>query len=183
MAITYSRSFLFSRRFWWKKIPEKIKPVVLTEWNVFKAAGILKSTRGKRSGSNHVQKHGTRQIPLLIPSIRVNKPVRSISRTQNCRNFANLLNIRKQSEFRSMDGNSPGSHYVPSLLLSNTMSLAPKIDEIAYTVNNIDSDIAFFTETWLRENVPDEPISINGYKLYRRDRVNGQHGGVYMYVC
>jgi hypothetical protein len=183
MAITYSRSFLFSQRFWWKKIPEKIKPVVLTEWNVFKAAGILKSTRGKRSGSNHLQKHGTCQIPLLIPSIRVNKPVRSISRTQNCRNFANLLNIRKQSEFRSMAGNSPGSHYVPSLLLSNTMSLAPKIDEIAYTVNNIDSDIAFFTETWLRENVPDEPISINGYKLYRRDRVNGQHGGVCMYVC
>ena len=60
------------------KIPEKIKPAErLTEWNVFKAAGILKSTRGKRSGSNHVQKHSARQIPSRIPSIRVNKPVRS----------------------------------------------------------------------------------------------------------
>ena len=37
----------------------------------------------------------------------------------------------------------------------------------------------------MRENVPDEvdePISINGYKLYRQDRVNGQHRGVCMYV-
>ena len=62
------------------------------------------------------------------------------------------------------------------------MSLAPKIDEIAHTLNNVDADIALFTETWLSGCVPDSPINIKGYQLFRRDRVGWQHGGVCMYV-
>ena len=62
------------------------------------------------------------------------------------------------------------------------MSLAPKIDEIAHTLINIDADIALFTETWLSGCVPDSPINIKGYQLFRRNRVGWQHGGVCMYV-
>ncbi|XP_066024381.1 uncharacterized protein [Pocillopora verrucosa] len=62
------------------------------------------------------------------------------------------------------------------------MSLAPKIDEIAHTLINVDADIALFTETWLSGCVPDSAINIKGYQLFRRDRVGGQHGGVCMYV-
>jgi hypothetical protein len=62
------------------------------------------------------------------------------------------------------------------------MSLAPKIDEIAYTIKTVDADIALFTETWLRDTVPDISININHYQLYRRDCVNRLHGGVCMYV-
>ncbi|XP_028415844.1 uncharacterized protein LOC114539415 [Dendronephthya gigantea] len=62
------------------------------------------------------------------------------------------------------------------------MSLMPKIDEIAHTINIIEPDIGIFTETWLSESVPDDPININGYQLYRRDRVNRLHGGVCIYV-
>ena len=77
---------------------------------------------------------------------------------------------------------SPESNFVPSIFLSNTMSLAPKIDEIAHTLINVDADIALFTETWLSGCVPDSPINIKGYQLFRRDRVGWQHGGVCMYV-
>ena len=66
-------------------------------------------------------------------------------------------------------------HFVQSILLSNTMSLDPKIDEIAH-------ELAFFTETWLSSTVPDELININGYQILRRDRVGWQHGGVCLYV-
>jgi hypothetical protein len=62
------------------------------------------------------------------------------------------------------------------------MLLAPKIDEIAYTIKTVDADIALFTETWLRDTVPDISINIKHYQLYRRDRVNRLHGGVCMYV-
>ena len=62
------------------------------------------------------------------------------------------------------------------------MSLAPKINIIAHTLNNVDADIALFTETWLSGCVPDSPINIKGYLLFRRDRVGWQHGGVCMYV-
>ena len=61
-------------------------------------------------------------------------------------------------------------HFVPTLLLSNTISLAPKIDEIAYTIKQKNLDLALFTETWLKESIPDQSIKITGYQLFRRDR-------------
>ena len=62
------------------------------------------------------------------------------------------------------------------------MSLAPKIDEIAHAITTMDAELALFSETWLSSAVPDEPININGYQIFRRDRVGWQHGGVCLYV-
>jgi exonuclease III len=73
-------------------------------------------------------------------------------------------------------------YFVPSCLLSNVMSLAPKIDEIALTITQQDIDIVFITETWLRQSIPNDPINIKGYQLFRRDRTNRLHGGVCLYV-
>jgi hypothetical protein len=58
------------------------------------------------------------------------------------------------------------------------MSLAPKIDEIALTITQQDIDIVFITETWLRQSIPNDPINIKGYQLFRRDRTNRLYGGV-----
>ena len=74
------------------------------------------------------------------------------------------------------------SQFVPTLLLSNTMSLAPKIDEIAFTIQQKDIQVGFFTETWLKDSIADDPIAISGYHLFRLDRKNKQHGGVCLYV-
>jgi exonuclease III len=62
------------------------------------------------------------------------------------------------------------------------MSLAPKIDEIAFTVQQKDIQVGFFTETWLKDSIADDPIAICGYQLFRLDRKNKQHGGVCLYV-
>ena len=62
------------------------------------------------------------------------------------------------------------------------MSLAPKVDEIVYTLVHGNIHLAFFSETWLKETVPDEYINIKGYQLFRRDRKEKAHGGVYLYV-
>ena len=74
------------------------------------------------------------------------------------------------------------SEPVPSLMLSNTMSLAPKIDEVRHSVLQTDVDLACFTETWLTDFVHDNVIQISGYNVVRRDRLIGQHGGVRLYV-
>ena len=50
------------------------------------------------------------------------------------------------------------------------MSLALKIDEIAHAVQQQNIDVALFSETWLKESIPDDPINIQGFQLYRRDR-------------
>ena len=40
------------------------------------------------------------------------------------------------------------------------MSLAPKIDEIAVSLTTNEIDIAFFSETWLKDSIPDDFINI-----------------------
>ena len=62
------------------------------------------------------------------------------------------------------------------------MSLAPKINEIAFTIKQRDIDVALFAETWLKNTIPDDPINITGYQLFRRDRQHQDHGGVCLYV-
>ena len=60
--------------------------------------------------------------------------------------------------------------FAPLVLLSNTMSLAPKLDKIGVTIDTTGADICLFTETWLNESVPDESLNLNGSQLFMRDR-------------
>ena len=66
--------------------------------------------------------------------------------------------------------------------LSNVMSILPKIDEVFYSLNSQNFDIALFTETRLKNTIPNEVINIVGYHLYRRDRINRMHDGVCMFI-
>lgn len=57
MMNTYSRVFLLSLRFWWKPLQQRvafstcpIAPLSETTWMNIKCRGLLKSTRGKRTG-------------------------------------------------------------------------------------------------------------------------------------
>ena len=72
--------------------------------------------------------------------------------------------------------------FVPPCLLSNVMSLAPKIDEVRVAIQNANFDFVCMTETWLKEHHDDNIVNIAGYNIIRRDRVDVQHGGVCIYV-
>jgi hypothetical protein len=39
--------------------------------------------------------------------------------------------------------------------------LVPKIDELAYVIDNHRPDLVFITETWLKPNIPDTVINID----------------------
>ena len=67
----------------------------------------------------------------------------------------------------------------PKLMLSNVMSLALKIDEVSIR-NEI--NLAFITETWLKETVSDSIVDIPHFILLRRDRKLENHGGVCVYI-
>ena len=69
-------------------------------------------------------------------------------------------------------------HFVSSILLSNLMSLVPKVDELALVVGNHNPDIICITETWLKNQIPDDVVQIHNYTLLRRDRKEREHGGV-----
>ena len=70
------------------------------------------------------------------------------------------------------------SLFVPSLLLSNVMSLAPKIDEIREVVHNANLDLVCITESWLKDHIDNNSVAISGYNVIRRDRI----GGICLYV-
>lgn len=55
-------------------------------------------------------------------------------------------------------------------MLTNFMSLAPKIDEISSFVNHAGLDLLCITETWLRSTVSDNIIQIPDYNVIRGDR-------------
>ena len=54
------------------------------------------------------------------------------------------------------------------LLLShlNIRSLFNKIDTVRETFKNLNFDIITFSETWLREYIPDNLLNLDGFNLY-----------------
>ena len=72
--------------------------------------------------------------------------------------------------------------FVPNLLLTNVMSLVRKMDELEHVTKQNNADLVFISETWLKSSVPDEVIEINGYRVFRRDRIGKEHGGVCIYI-
>ena len=67
-------------------------------------------------------------------------------------------------------------------MLSNVMSLVPKIDELAQVLKNNNVDLVFIAETWLKDKIPDDVIRISDFKVFRRDRKEREHGGVCLYI-
>ena len=72
--------------------------------------------------------------------------------------------------------------YVPSFLVSNVMSLAPKIDELRHVIQNANLDCICITESWLRCHIHDNVVALEGFNIIRRDRVESEHCGVCMYI-
>ena len=63
----------------------------------------------------------------------------------------------------------------------NVRSLLPKLHEVHMLLEEHGFDLFTVTETWLGPDISDDDIQIDGYRLYRHDRV-GRGGGVCWYV-
>ena len=129
---------------------------------------------------------------LLNPCIMVETPLQNIStvygmgrsRRQHFGRFKpmrtrNLSNIVKSPITKT---HSPRTEFVPKIMLTNVMSLVPKLDELRILISAQSFDLGFITETWLRESVCDTHATLFDYHLVRRDRSLGIYGGVCMYI-
>ena len=94
----------------------------------------------------------------------------------------NLSDLAKVPILPSVKAQGSPTVFVPSVLLSNFIFIAPKIDEIRVVLNNLNVDLGCFVETWVQEHITDQTVSAAGYNLIRRDRCVGQHGGVCAYI-
>ena len=101
--------------------------------------------------------------------------------TQNQDNY-NLPEVTRYENIKELDAIS--SQRGLKFLHLNARSLLPKIDEIRLLIERY-KDIAMisFSETHLTPNVSGSEIAIDGYTIFRKDRVNqAKGGGVIMYV-
>lgn len=69
----------------------------------------------------------------------------------------------------------------------NSQSICPnrnstKIDELRNILSNLYLDVVGITETWLNDCILDTAVAINGYNIYRNDRIVRSAGGVCIYV-
>ena len=79
---------------------------------------------------------------------------------------------------------------LPTVTLANVRSLTNKMDELRYLATQKreyrNSCAICLSETWLNENITDEIIDIDGFKVFRGDRSHASRksigGGVCMYV-
>jgi len=66
-------------------------------------------------------------------------------------------------------------------LLTNVRSLFNKTDELALYLSQDDIHFAFVTETWLKNDIPDAAVEIDGFSILRCDRKIKKGGGVCIY--
>ena len=76
----------------------------------------------------------------------------------------------------------PTRHFVPSIMLSNPMSLQPKLSEVEEFLLRKNIQIGCFVESWLKPHISDTVVNIEGYNIVRKDRLSHDHGGVCVYI-
>ena len=152
--------------------------------------------------TNNFENNHTLQLP---PSTNVIRPEkisvrisnRSFERISTSKPFNRLVGRFRSNLIRIKPCTGRSNNNVPNVMLSNTMSLAPKIDEIRNLALEFNLDLVCVAETWLRETISDNSIRISrwgtcakaslgfqipGYFQLRRNRVSDSHGGVCIYI-
>ena len=133
--------------------------------------------RGTRAGKQVKNRESRQHQIQVISSGAVNHAPAATRTNRTNRNINNLIMVSTRSQSRNSN-----HHFVPSFLLSNVMSLAPKIDEIRETVRYANLDFVCITETWLKDHIDNNVIAISDYNVNRRDRYRANHGGVCIYI-
>ena len=137
--------------------------------------------RGKRAGRLVKEREVSRRNNIdLVQSTREFNRVWHTSNYVRAHNPGNCVNVPLTTPILQRNGSQ--TVYCPSLLLTNVMSLAPKIDELRHVVQHSNLDCICITETWLRSHISDNIINLEGFNLVRRDRHERIHGGVCMYI-
>ena len=112
----------------------------------------------------HVIENPTHEIPTRITRRKRRPyPGRAV-------NYHALKNLKKIK--------IPKRYDIPTILSANVRSLPKKVDEIEQIALLNSVGAICITETWLSPEIPDSSISIPGYNLFRRDRIEAPGGGV-----
>lgn len=165
--ITYSCSFLLSKRFWWKNLAKFAKPVVPNDWNAIRTTGILKSYRGKRSGIRHKLRLDQERPSLTFTtsnnldgpewkiSVEISEDVSNISR--NSLDIQTSVESEPDERITHDDNDESLNSQVSTsttdcfvnFCLWNVQSIKNKTTCFSDYICEKSIDLAVITETWL----------------------------------
>ena len=64
----------------------------------------------------------------------------------------------------------------------NARSIINKKDELNIMVDDIKPHIIGITETWANNDITDAELGLEGYAMFRKDRMGRRGGGVLLYI-
>ena len=150
-------------------------------WVKLASYNILKCIRGQQGG-NHLRKH-------TIRVSETSKKQESVVLGDKGVNRANLLNIQA-STLNSAYSSSLGT-IVDNISKSKLKMIHVNIRSLRNSAHLIQLrelavqqklDVITVSETWLNSTVTNAEVSIDGYKLYRQDRLHKRGGGVCAFI-
>jgi len=101
--------------------------------------------------------------------------------SQNTNSDHNTFYLAPSSKIKKINKTNINSLQIWSFNIEGLTDL--KLAELTHLIKLDSPDLVLIQETWLKqERYCDSDIEITGYNLYRKDRINGEHGGILFYV-
>ena len=90
------------------------------------------------------------------------------------------LNVQEDTRCKGIQGNTPKSEI--KCVCLNARSIINKKTELNIMVDDIKSDIIGITESWANNDITNAELGLEGYVMFRKDRIGRRGGGVLLYI-
>ena len=129
--------------------------------------------RGRRAGVKTRAEEARKQFNIPV----ISSPCFQYANLHLTRgvNFNNLVAVSKTKPSHQ---NRASVHFVPRVMLANTMPLVPKLDEVQELLLRLNVQVGCIVESSLKQYINDSVVNTDGYNIVRQDRSSHEHGGV-----
>ena len=90
------------------------------------------------------------------------------------------LNVQEDSRCKGIQGNTSKSEI--KCVCLNARSIINKKTELNIMVDDIKPHIIGITESWANNDITNAELGLEGYVMFRKDRIGRRGGGVLLYI-
>ena len=90
------------------------------------------------------------------------------------------LNVQEDSRFKGIQGNTSKPEI--KCVCLNARSIINKKTELNIMVDDIKHHIIGITESWANNDITNAELGLEGYVMFRKDRIGTRGGGVLLYI-
>ena len=90
------------------------------------------------------------------------------------------LNVQDDSRSKGIQGNTSKSEI--KCVCLNARSIINKKTELNIMVDDIKPHIIGITESWANKDITNAELGLEGYVMFRKDRIGRRGGGVLLYI-